>query len=256
MIWSTQNLGRLRRQASRARLRVMGALGTRSGQRCCVCDREVAGFVWLSYRPFGCPYCGSSPRERFAMYALQQGLVPGLPEGGRVLHLAPNEHGLVRWFRSRAGDYVPGDLEPELYRDLDVERVDLTTTTFAAPFDVIYASHILEHIPDDRQAMRNMREHLVPGGHALILVPLRGETTDEGGPDLSGAERRQRYGQPDHVRQYGMDIVGRLQESGFEVRVVDAGAAGPETIARYGFETHGYQGDPETDRIFVATRPS
>jgi SAM-dependent methyltransferase len=231
----------------------MGALGILNGQNCCACGKDVPGFFFRSYRPFGCPYCHSSPRERFVMYAFGEGLIPAPLPGGRILHVAPGERNIIRHLRS-LGEWIGADIHPREYGP-DVIELDVTTMDFDEPFTLIYASHILEHIPDDTLAIRMIFDHLLPGGIAIILVPLRGDTTEEGGPQLSGAERLKRFGQADHVRQYGMDIVGRLERGGFEVTVIDSKDAGPELIHRHQFETHGYAGDEETDRVFVCQRP-
>jgi SAM-dependent methyltransferase len=239
--------------------KLLGTLGVTGEQHCCACGHDVPGFYFFSYRPYGCPHCRSSPRERFVAYAFDEGLIPRLPDGARVLHVAPAERSLVRRFRKGASSYVPGDMDPRRYSRIpgvgEVVFVDLTKIPFSAPFDLIYASHVLEHIPDDRLAMRQVFAHLRVGGHAVFLVPLRGDVTEEG-PGLSAAERQRRFGQWDHVRQYGLDIVERLEQTGFVVTTLDAADTGANTMRRFGFETHGYAGDPETDRIFVCRRPS
>lgn len=250
---------RVREGSSFAFYKLLGTVGVTGDQHCCACGRDVPGFYFFSYRPFGCPYCRSSPRERFVAYAFDHGLIPRPPAKARVLHVAPGERSLVRRFRASAETYVAGDVDPRRYGWVpgidEVVHVDLTKLSFAQPFDLVYASHVLEHIPDDRLAMREVFEHLRVGGQAVFLVPLRGEVTEEGGPKLSAAERQRRFGQWDHVRQYGSDIVERLEATGFEVTTLDAADVGAEAMRRYGFETHGYAGDPETDRIFVCRRP-
>jgi SAM-dependent methyltransferase len=219
----------------------------------------VPGFYFFSYRPFGCPFCRSSPRERFVAYAFDRGLIARPPERARVLHVAPGERSLVRRFQAMSETYVAGDFDPRRYAWVpgidEVVKVDLTKLEFSTPFDLIYASHVLEHIPDDGLALREVFDHLRVGGQAVFLVPLRGEVTEEGGPNLSAAERQRRFGQWDHVRQYGLDIVDRLERAGFEVTTLDAADTGADAMRRFGFETHGYAGDPETDRIFVCRRP-
>ena len=186
------------------------------------------------------------------MYAWKNGLIPPPERGGRFLHLAPGERNIVRYLRS-FGEWIGGDIDPRRYGP-DAIHVDLTTMSFKKPFDVIYASHVLEHIPDDRLAMRQIRDHLTPSGCAVILVPLRGDETEEGGPGLSAQERHKRFGQWDHVRQYGMDIVERLEEEGLSVTIIDSKNTGSHTIKKYGFETHGYDGREETDRVFLCRR--
>ena len=44
-------------------------------------------------------------------------------------------------------------------------------------FDVIYCSHVLEHVPDDRKAMREFPRVLKRGGWAILLVPINAGKT-------------------------------------------------------------------------------
>lgn len=87
-------------------------------------------------------------------------------------------------------------------------------------FQVVLCSHVLEHIPEDQAAMREMHRVLAPGGMALIQVPLQGERTFED-PEATSAEDRERvYGRADHVRIYGRDIKERLGRAGFDVELI------------------------------------
>ena len=82
-------------------------------------------------------------------------------------------------------------------------------------FDLIYASHVMEHVPDDSRVLANMHAALTPGGEAWLLVPLYDGPTIDGAPDLSGRERERRFGQWDHRRQYGEDFGARIAAHGF-----------------------------------------
>ena len=76
-------------------------------------------------------------------------------------------------------------------------------------------SHVLEHILDDRVAMKELFRALKPGGWAILQVPVNAKVTYE---DPSIVEHRERvFGQHDHVRVYGLDYYDRLRESGFVV---------------------------------------
>jgi len=103
-------------------------------------------------------------------------------------------------------------------------------------FDVILCSHVLEHIPNDRQAIHELHRVLRPGGVAYIQVPYRQDSiTDEDLTVTSPRERERRFGQFDHVRVYGTDLATRLQEPGFrvdELRPVRSMAAAD--VARWG----------------------
>jgi SAM-dependent methyltransferase len=121
-------------------------------------------------------------------------------------------------------------------------RVDavMDLTQLACPndaFDLVICNHVLEHIPDDRQAMRELRRVLSRDGRAIVQVPMSFDlaTTLE---DLSvvDPEMRERlYGQPDHVRLYGRDYLDRLATAGFDVHVdLIARELSEEMRARYG----------------------
>ena len=118
---------------------------------------------------------------------------------------------------------VLGELAPRRHIRMDIgydERgVDLLGSVTAIPLadgvvDMLVCYHVLEHVPDDAAAMRELARVLSPGGVGLVQVPIRfGMPTDE---DLSAgeAERVRRFGQHDHVRYYGDDFEQRLVEAG------------------------------------------
>src|SRR6185295_14010846 len=59
-------------------------------------------------------------------------------------------------------------------RDVDDRGIDLTDMKAYADssVDVFLCSHVLEHIPQDRRAMRELARILKPGGFGIVLVPL------------------------------------------------------------------------------------
>jgi len=117
---------------------------------------------------------------------------------------------------------------------------DITHIPFPeASFDWVYCSHVLEHVPEDRRALSELLRVLKPGGQAVILVPLKGESTDEDPTVTDPMRREERFGQFDHVRQYGLDFVDRLQEAGFEVRVLrqETLGLGEQELLRMGLHT-------------------
>lgn len=113
-------------------------------------------------------------------------------------------------------DYITTDLDAQK----GMVATDLTAMGFADDsFDVILCSHVLEHVPDDRAAMRELRRILRPDGQAILAVPYWRPATEEDLSITDPEERRRRYGQDDHVRMYGRDGVftQRLTEAGFDV---------------------------------------
>jgi SAM-dependent methyltransferase len=115
-------------------------------------------------------------------------------------------------------------------------------------FDVIFCSHVLEHVPDDRKAMREFARVLKSSGWAVILVPCfpdRGKTFEDWSV-TDPAEWLKVFGQADHVRVYGNDFADRLQECGFDVRVVHpCDFLSPKDMKRF---------DVEWGDIFLSTK--
>lgn len=166
-----------------------------------------------------CPVCHACDRTRMLMLYLSECTGVGRrPQ--RILHVAP-DFGLYLWLRRQPQvDYVGSDIDASRYRHIENMRTaDLTEAPFEdAAFDVIICSHVLEHIPDDRAAMRELLRVLKPGGHALLLTPfaLDGRPTDEGPSVVDPGARERRFGQWDHVRIYSKhDFLDRLVGTGF-----------------------------------------
>lgn len=163
-----------------------------------------------------------------------------------MLHVAP-ERTFARKLGSVAGlDYLTADLvDPDA-----MVRLDVTDIPYPADsFDVICCSHVLEHVPDDRRAMREFFRVLAPGGWAVLNVPISADRTVEDPSVVDPAERERRFGQRDHVRRYGPDYRQRLQEAGFTTRVITAPElVGPDEARRLGIAT------PAAGEIFFCTK--
>ncbi|MET0360123.1 MAG: methyltransferase domain-containing protein [Sphingobium sp.] len=216
---------------TRAALRLAMAAGIRGKHHCPACGSTVPGFFrYGAARAWGCPACGSSPRERLMHYLLDRGMI-ALPQGGAMLHCAPNEASLVSRFREASGDYMPADIDPSRYAVPGMSRVDLMALEHEARFDRIYASHVMEHVPDDARVLSNIARSLKPGGEAWLIVPLWDRPSEDGSMDLSGRERERRFGQWDHVRQYGLDFADRIAAAGLTVEVIAARDLPPADVA-------------------------
>lgn len=208
-----------------------------TAHHCPICDSQLRGFLSLHRASFRwCPVCRSLQRHRLNWLLFERQLIPQHTVR-RLLHLAP-EPGLVTRFQQLAQRlYVSADLfDPHAQVRLNLERIAFATEAF----DLIYCSHMLEHIPDDRAAMRELLRTLAPGGVAVILVPILGEQTYEDPSITDPRERERAYGQFDHVRMYGMDIIERLRSVGFAVQVLTIGQiATPDEIVRCGLTDEG-----------------
>jgi ubiquinone/menaquinone biosynthesis C-methylase UbiE len=99
-------------------------------------------------------------------------------------------------------------------------RMDITDIQYPDEyFDVIYCSHVMEHVQDDKKAMREFYRVLKSGGWAILLVPITADKTSENSSVVDPSERLRIFGQEDHVRRYGTDYLDRLEGAGFEVKI-------------------------------------
>jgi SAM-dependent methyltransferase len=151
----------------------------------------------------------------------------------RILQVAPSERSLTRRFH-QIGDLVLGDLHPDRYPGIGARKVDLLNFGDLGTFDLIYASHVLEHVPDDLEALKNMAAHLADGGHIWLLVPLKAGPTQHGTPTMSAKQRERLFGQWDHLRQYGEDFGERIATGGFRVTTITRRELGNTDWERFG----------------------
>ena len=151
----------------------------------------------------------------WAFFQRRTNLFDGRPK--RVLHIAPESCFLHQLRKAFGSNYVTADLfNPTADHQWDVTAVPQPDESF----DVIYCSHVLEHVPEDRKAMAEFHRLLKPGGWAVINVPVTEESTFED-PSVTDPEERLRlFGQKDHVRRYGRDYLDRLRAAGFQVEIV------------------------------------
>lgn len=153
-----------------------------------------------------CPRCRSTERTRAEWVVL----APLLSPTRRVIHFAP-ERVLSPMIRARVARYETADLS-----GVGVgHKADLRALPFAdGSFDLVIASHVLEHIKEDRQAIAEIRRILSPQGIAVLPVPTHDHPTVEynaPNPAESG-----------HVRRPGVDYYDRYGDCFSSVVVRDS----------------------------------
>lgn len=205
-----------RRYLDVARRRLARLVYRGSGVSCPCCGREFRSFApdWNRSNAI-CPGCGAHERHRSLCLYLEQRTELG-QRSMSLLHFAPEFALATRLRQIPDLEYVTTDLDPSVGElTLDITQLALEDESF----DAIICSHVLEHVEDDRSAMRELHRVLRPGGWALVLVPLdlNRETTYEDSSIKTPDERREAFWQEDHVRLYSLDIADRLREAGLEV---------------------------------------
>jgi hypothetical protein len=75
---------------------------------------------------------------------------------------------------------------------------------------------VLQHVKADRIGIAELFRVTMPGGLAIIPVPIdwNSECTKEQ-RGLNSSERAEFSGEADHLRKYGRDYLDRLPEAGF-----------------------------------------
>lgn len=223
-------------------------------KHCCICGSRVQRF--LPYRSgeasvpplmkylevvgsdvehFECPVCQGHDRERhLLLYLTAANLLPGMSEA-RILHFAPEHH--LQCFIRQAGpaEYVLADLFPA---SPSVQKMDLQAIPYPADhFDFVLANHVLEHVQDDAQALREIFRVLRPGGHAILQTPYASGLTNTFEDPSIQTELAclHAYGQEDHRRLFGRDFALRVEESGLCQAIKTHAALLPEVdVARMG----------------------
>ena len=164
---------------------------------------QISDFETINIEEYQCKETGSNDRDRFYAMFLNK-LVSETPIGQRlkILDFSPSKpfENYMRW--NRTFDYLTADGLLDSYdKKVDVQNM----TEFGEnTFDGVICSHVLEHVPDDISAMREIYRVLKPGGWAILMVPinLSIENIDEDFTVTDINERWRRFGQDDHLRVY------------------------------------------------------
>lgn len=208
---------------------IMGLWYIGKGKECPLCGcrrRKFLPYGYVTQRENAlCPNCLALERHRTLWLWLlrESDIGRGAMALPRLLHVAP-EVALMRKFHkiyaAQPADYVTADLESPL-ADLhfDIQHIPLEDESF----DAVICNHIMEHVEDDYQAMREILRILRKGGWGVILSPvdMQREETFEDDTITDEAERTRIFGQYDHRRIYGRDYAKRLEKAGFEVYECD-----------------------------------
>lgn len=186
---------------------------------CPVCKSTFSSFLpygRINPRPNAlCPNCLSLERHRLIWLYLSE-TTGFFKDKLHVLHIAPEACFIKRFEKIHGDQYITADIESPLAKvKMDIHQIPFQANTF----DVVLCNHVLEHVRDDIQAMREMHRVLKPGGFTIQQIPFFTPVPDVTFEDASITDPRVRekiFGQDDHVRKYGHDYPKRMEQAGLK----------------------------------------
>lgn len=191
--------------------------------KCPICNSEFSSFALYSNRENArCLNCESLERHRLLWLYLNKE-TNLMNENLKLLHFAPEKVFYIKFSSKSNIKYYPCDLFPEHYDHkghVEIIKVDITNIPFEDNyFDVILCNHVLEHIPNDSVAMRELYRVMKKGAWGIFQVPIdyNLKTTFEDSSINTPEGREKAFGLSDHYRLYGSDYKDRLKEAGFDI---------------------------------------
>jgi len=189
------------------------------GVQCPICNHQYRKFL-----PYGrkarenslCPNCLALERHRL-LWVYLKNQTSLFHQKQRLLHIAPEYCFIDRFESLKHLDYLTADIESPLAKlKMDIHQMPFDEHSF----DCVLCNHVMEHLTDDRQAMKEIYRVLKPGGWAIIQVPFFPPFPDHTFEDpniTTPGDRMKKFGQKDHMRLYGKDYKERLENCGFQV---------------------------------------
>ena len=192
--------------------------------QCPVCEKSFRKF--LSYgsniahrENVLCPYDLTLERHRLMWLYLQKTDF-FKAEKLDVLHVAPEQCFHKKFKNQNNLNYTTADLEsPIADLHFDLHSIPLEDNLY----DVIFCNHVMEHVKDDLQCMKELYRVMKPGGWGIFQVPIDYDNpeTYEDNTITSEKDREIHFWQKDHVRLYGLDYPKKLEKAGFKIDVFD-----------------------------------
>ena len=182
---------------------------------CLLCNANLKSFVILPNKDLLCPRCGSLPRTRRLIQLLtEKNLLHG-----SILHCSPPLSIYKNLKANSSIQYISSDFENEFIADKKYDLTNITADDHTV--DLVIAYHVLEHIEEDHQAMKELYRILKKEGKVIIQTPFKEGEIFEDFTIQSEQDRLKHFGQKDHVRIYAVDgLTERLTKVGFKVEVL------------------------------------
>lgn len=158
-----------------------------------------------------CPRCGSITRDRFLLLSLLSRMP--FRDNLRLLETSPRLGDAYRRSMRRSFVYTACDFDLSAHEGdirIDLQDIDLPDVSV----DVLLTPHVLEHVPNTEQALREIFRVLSPGGRMYLQVPLcRGTTAVPVEPEFHADNTPVFF-------NFGWDLTDKIRSTGFDVSVL------------------------------------
>lgn len=174
---------------------------------CPVCESRPAEFKDFNGRKQArCSRCGSLERHRSVWVYFKQ-RTDLFKDGNRTfLHFAPEACLADRFSSFFKSGYLTSDLNMQgAMIKMDIMHIPCPDNSF----EIIYSSHVLEHVEDFVQALQELYRVLVASRWMMLLIPDRTE------------KKTFRFAQTSpggHIWKFGSDFIEIMEKIGFNVQ--------------------------------------
>jgi len=176
--------------------------GTGPSQRLCITGRLPR-----------CLKCGSLERHRVARRVFDR-LRPHFTAGRRFLQFSPDPGADPAWFSEMTVSVWGGE------NSLDMQSIELPD----ARYDWIYSSHVLNHVPDHRAALKEMQR--VVGASGFVMLSVGGAVSN-----YSSSPSTRSIGPDRQFRIYGTEFADDVRAIMPDVSILELVAVDPCTAS-------------------------
>lgn len=181
----------------------------RTGQQsyCPVCENWQPDFHDFNGRKKArCIHCGSLERHRSVWIYFKEKTDLFKKVDRTFLHIAPEACFVDKFSCFFKSGYLTSDL------NMARAMIKMNVMNIPYPddsFEIVYSSHVLEHVENYVQALQELYRVLVPSGWMILLIPARAEDK---------TFRFAQKSQGGHIWKFGCDFIEILEKIGFNVK--------------------------------------
>jgi len=198
--------------------------------RCPCCNNTYRKFINFNYnRPIYnpniyndtykntiCPYCFSLPRHRIICEFFNNNKTIFQNNPKSLIFAA--EMCTEKYFKNNNFSYKTADLFQSADYKIDITNINLKDNSF----NLIICNHVLEHVNNYENALKELYRILTTDGILILTVPID-KTSDKiiYKKTISNKQRKRIYGQSDHLRTFGTNTKKIIEKYGFYVDEVN-----------------------------------